>query len=105
MTQKALPNYLSHGSLFSLLYEILLSCHNCPFGLNLLSAHSLCNFILLDQQLYCVCMIHLTAMNPMTLPLQLYLHFLFVLLSEMHMSSRNCVVGLNLKSCCSFYIF
>ena len=75
MTQKALPNYLNHGLLFSLLYEILMSCHNCPVGLNLLSGHSLCNFILLDQQLYSVCMIPLTAMNPITLPLQLYLHF------------------------------
>ena len=75
MTHNALPNYLNHGLLFSLLYKILMSCHNCPVGLNLLSGHSLCYFILLDQQLYYVSMIPLTAMNPIALPLQLYLRF------------------------------
>ena len=55
---------------------MLMLCDNCPFGLNLLSGHSLCNFIMfLDQLLYPICMMPPTILNPMTLPLQLYLRF------------------------------
>ena len=57
---------------------MLMLCDNYPVGLNLLSGHSLCNFImLLDQLLYPVCMMPLTVLNPITLPLQYSLKCLY----------------------------